>query len=556
MNMNYIEIVKDEKKDIVIGEFGAVVCNYAQPTGTPRHKWPKLFMHFDHTHGVMNQGYNFAHDDDCRPDNIGRFRFCYSPCYEAAVKALKPKTPEELEENMIALRKRGDKLCLGRYVEQWFDVNEKQMIERYTEKCGEILDDLEVIFKDYSQLKRKTMDIRGKSPFNTDKMSTNYKPQLDSELDEILNNLDTCFTAINELSGTILIIDENFIQPQSVLIGITSNLEDIGTIMQGLEQKLCYYDNSTKTKLKISDIQKSLQDVHEKLQTASEELKKWKDEPYHFLTLNSYMVCRCGGLLSFDEAGQTYHEVLDRIAQNTENLVNFIEQECNAWYESYLEWNLNYNFASELKKEQEQEIKESKQAIEKARDLKNSIDVNPELETVDDIYNGIHIELWSHAYYDELKTQAIGILSLLTAVVRGGTFWSMAVNFYKWCDEGITGRRTTFPDLVDASSFYVPFITFKPAVTGLTILSIITTVPSLFYTSNATWVEEIRITFFTDNYAIIGSQKIDEYGRETQKPEFKKMPRFEYFNCHESNGLKWKLNGEAGIKYEAYVSNG
>ena len=109
-------------KNRVIAEYGALVCNYAQPPGTSIYEWNKTYIHFDHSHSVTNLGHGFAHDDDCKPDNIGRFRFCYSPYYEAAVRALKAETAEELEENMLALKKRGDKLCLGRYVEQWFDV--------------------------------------------------------------------------------------------------------------------------------------------------------------------------------------------------------------------------------------------------------------------------------------------------------------------------------------------------------------------------------------------------------------------------------------------------
>ncbi len=149
-------------KNRVIAEYGALVCNYAQPPGTSIYEWNKTYIHFDHSHSITNLGHGFAHDDDCKPDNIGRFRFCYSPYYEAAVRALKAETAEELEENMAALKKRGDKLCLGRYVEQWFDVDEKEMIERYTQKCQEIFDILEALHENYMQLKRKTMDIRKK----------------------------------------------------------------------------------------------------------------------------------------------------------------------------------------------------------------------------------------------------------------------------------------------------------------------------------------------------------------------------------------------------------
>ena len=544
-------------KNRVIAEYGALVCNYAQPPGTSIYEWNKTYIHFDHSHSITNLGHGFAHDDDCKPDNIGRFRFCYSPYYEAAVRALKAETAEELEENMLALKKRGDKLCLGRYVEQWFDVDEKEMIERYTQKCQEIFDILEALHENYMQLKRKTMDIRKKNPFNTDKMASDYKPQLDRKIDEEFKKLDTHFAAVNELSGTIFIIDENFVQPQSVLTGITSNLDDINAILTELTQNIHCYENSEKVESKISYIQSVIQGVEGKIRIAPVEFEKWKDAPYHFLTLDSYMVCRCGGILSFHRDGQAYHNVLDRITKATEDLINFVEQKCKEWYESYIVWELNYDIVPELQTERSKEIKNSKQAMEKAANLKNSIDVNPELKTVDDIYNGIHLEFWSHAYYDELKTQGVGLLSLVSALIdHGGNWLSMGIVVYQWHKEGDTDRYMTPIDIVDASNFFTPWINNESVLRSINFLSVITTIPAFLYTSNATWVEEIRITFFTDDYAVLASQKIDEDGFKVKEPEFEKMYKFDYLDRHESDGVKWKLNGEQGIKYEAYITNG
>lgn len=96
----------------------------------------------------------------------------------------------------------------------------------------------------------------------------------------------------------------------------------------------------------------------------------------------------------------------------------------------------------------------------------------------------------------------------------------------------------------------------ESVLNSLNFLSVITTIQAFLYTSNATWVEEIRITFFTDDYAVLASQKIDEDGFKVKEPEFEKMYKFDYLDRHESNGVKWKLNGEQGIKYEAYITNG
>lgn len=555
MNLKDNERLVD--KSMLIAEHAAVVCNYAQEPGLSRDQWLKEYIHFDDAHRVIEGKFGLAHDKDCKPiENIGRFRECYAPQYKLALDAIINVSEKELEENKAASLRSllGYKKCLGRYLAQWFDADDKLKVETYTSECDALLDDISLIKSEFLWFVAEVYVIIGKvSPYGT--KPPDYNKELHEPMEAHIDNIrDVIIPEINELSDYIMPLEEDFSQAESNIKSLNTKLGTIKSIMDKMKGLLDKFSRTGELS-RLESTKKLIDNARVKITDIQKNITDWVLVPCNLITTKSYLVCKCGGILSFYDNGQSYDDMCDQIVQATEDLFEFMKQQSNDWYNGWDEYQTDSSdLASNTHREKE--LRNSKQAVKITENLKEatSTNTNPEMKSIDDARNAIHLEFWSHAYFEEGESFATGILSILSMFMGGMNYLlSMSLLFYQFTKED-KNRPLEWEDAGSVADILSPFydIDFISKASGL--LGAYSAITSLFYTSNDTWTEEIRTTFFTDDYAVIGRQKIKEDGTKNGNPKFEKIDYFYYMESPYSDGIKWKLDGVKGEEYDTYLA--
>ncbi len=553
--------IKKVESSKLITDHAALGCNYAQESGTPEKDWNVTYIHFDHNHGIEQGGYGYAHADDCQPiENVGRFRKCYSPYYVPALRAIRNVSQQELQENKAAADRaslpHGFKQCLGRYLDEWFDADDSKTMYTYTDECKVLINELDIIKKSVLVFKRSVLSILGIDVYGREKLAADYDEKLNLKVIGYIKSIDTTLSGIGDLSDCIKLFNDDLTQPCNVITGIINNLNSLPKLMKNIKDTLAGHE---KTKGKeVTYYDHTLQLIKEeipKFESAMGKLEVWKPKEHHLITTDSYLVCKCGGFVKVLNDGQGFVDAYDRIVKATENLIISIKKECTEWYDGWHAEGADLT-DSIVKREQ----LNSEQAMKKISNLESG-HVN---EITDDFFNTIYVEFWSHAYFDELESQNYGVLALVSVFAPSyvGVPLGIALVFYQYSkvnkDDPISFSE--YNNILGTwrghINYYQKMAEYAKLCKGLATLndvtSVITAIPSLIYTSNATWIEEIRITFFTEEYAVVGKQKLNEDGTSNEKSKVNITKRYDYLQGLDGDILKFRMEG-GDKNYESYV---
>lgn len=525
---------KNGEQPKLITDHAGLGCNYAQPIGTPEKDWNRTYIHFTHSHGIEQGEDEYAHDDDCIAiKNVGCFRKCYSPYYSSALLAIRNAAEAEIQENKIAASMPGGfKRCMGRYLNEWFDADDSTIMYSYVNDCEDLVVRLENIKKEVRKYKNEVYDCLGIDVYKREYYAANYDSELYEKVKGYGNQIDTTIRGMGDLADCITIFNEDFKQPQNVITGIINSLNSLLHYMKNIKEAITGSKSLVGKNIPdYSEVKAAIEKIIPDLKDAQSDLKNWVPKERHLITTESYLVCKCGGFVKVLDDGQGYVDTFDRIVTATEDLIILMKEYCQEWLDG---WH------SEEFDDRDPTVKEerinSEQAMAKINDLMNG-KVN---ELTDNFYDTVFLEFWSHAYFEEIESQTIGILSLVSVFAPPyiGVPLAIGLTLYQYSkkDGSEPVDVTALNDILTMYRGYINYYAkckeYVKLCTGLAkvndIASFVTAIPCLIYTSNATWIEQIRITIFTDRYAVVGTQYLNQDGSKKGTADISRPYIFDY----------------------------
>lgn len=517
---------------------------------------------------TQNGGMN-AHKKSCVAyENIMPFSKCVSPYYIDTITELlesdSPQVNEHREEYKkyrdAAIAKKNQNIqeikegtCILALLDEWFDPDEKMIIEENRELMNQFHQSMEG---------EKGITITG------------IKNQIQTRLEIIINRHGReetlkCTWAV-ETIGDLEIEINSLLEKQEELTNKIINIDDIdydgdqnelndlydviGLLITGVEimkALLPDYQHSSCDKI-IERLNNYKIEVDERIK----QLRGQKKQTYSLITTDSFLVCRCKGLITFLSSGQEHKDYADNLLKR---LVELIDRSIEIHQ-------INYNSFNNSKTMKDMAIIFG-EAIDQFKHLKEyALSSEPEKNSASKY--PVFVQSISKSYYDEIANILMGVLSI--AALASG----MAIPQYFVA--GIDMARAIAP-IVSVIFGKDDANEFDGAVAGVSVasdletigeslnvlgntgakvntpLTIMLAVGNFFYVSDNTWIEEVRITMFIKKYAFVSIQHLNEkgervsfYDSEVGKTEYKIAYYDQSTYQSIAAGIQW--TEEAGIK--------
>jgi len=142
------------------------------------------------------------------------------------------------------------------------------------------------------------------------------------------------------------------------------------------------------------DIITPLEEAIENVQTVYDQACEFKLEQRHWVTMESYLICRGGGVLSFLSNGQEYYDYCDALVEIIQNLTDLFIEDCQERRLKNLRKYVSYTLGAD------DEGYSYGQAIEALQIYKQMLSDTGGLEPLK-MKSPIILELVSHAYQVE-----------------------------------------------------------------------------------------------------------------------------------------------------------
>lgn len=542
--MAYSQSTKDEieqeryeiakEKDVVV--HGArIIC---QTAGADKQS---NYLLINDGHGFMENGNLCAHDGNCIPiKNIGPFEKCTSPEAENALTELVKTAPKDSKERLqaaldvfrIGKTSHTKKFppCTLQLLDRWFDADEKEIVEYSMGSGSRIIGDIEDL-----QIKLKDSIVSAIGTYETEKYLGNKNITKD-ECTEKINVLkgikeiiiEKCLKVYRGINTKILVNDGSFND-------ITTELEEAKPFVKDIAEEWEKAHTAHVDLENYDDYKELIENIFKSIQTQIDEIDNWKEDSYHLITTGSFLVCRCGGLITFKDSGQNLKTTADNLATS---ILTTITQ--------FKEYHRTLMEIPDAKKDEiiDHQWSSHKAAAEGLERFENMLIENGGNTSPDTC---IYMELICKSYNDEVNKllmtaltlismipgmEILGIgLAIYTAVTMGNDAQGAAdgasatIELFEAIkesgDEGGILKNLGAGALVNANKLY----TYATIVTNL------------LYVSYDTFIENIKVTVFTEHYAYIDNRKLKETGE--LEPEFlPKVHKKEDYT--DATGLKWK----------------
>ena len=557
---------KDEKDKVVV-DGAKIHCSYAKEITTGKDLYVNLRIPC--SHGLLQNDHLCAHEKNCVPiENIPPFFYCISPFYENMLNYINAWDSQGPNiQYAIQSYKQGESYrpCLLPLLDRWMNVSEKAISENYFKIVLEY--DFEPL---WNKLKYFCEDTRKKA-WDVFKHRIEISYGYSEDLEHVIKdeNAETDYyyemeklKNIEEVQEKIklLLKDDKFFVFGTDYEYVVHHTKEILDALQEIKeytidvQQKVFVDREHYLKQE-QVLNQAIEQVNEVYQSAS----KFKPEATHWVTMESYLICRGGGVLSFYTSGQEYYEYCQFWIVETLNLVNALIDDCHdrlltkrRKFFEYTRTGIDVEGYSYQK---------AIEFLENYKEVMYSDEIS-----IEELKAPIYIEFVSHAYKEEVHrnvSNIIGIIMPFTGLVVVPVLIGM-VNL----KEAIEGG--------DLLSGIVEGISLDEAVGGKidpnlgkivykvnTIGSLIMTIISFFMQSNEEWIEEIKLTVYCNNTEEIGLKdysgdydmvhtaycKYDEKGTKVGEYVYNVGKKRDYI----ANGWEWNITPAAWFIYKKHV---
>ena len=172
----------------------------------------------------------------------------------------------------------------------------------------------------------------------------------------------------------------------------------------------------------------------------------------------------------------------------------------------------------------------------------------------------ICLEFVSHSFNDEVTARRGALLAIMSV---GAGFWPLTltctmIDFSQSVKDpnDINLLPTLISDAIGVISDIKALEYFPKLVNSNNWYALLTNLDKFFYTSDETWVEDLKITVFTEDYVIIGKQKLDkDCNIIVDKPVIEIHSKVDYAVDADGN-VGWKNEDGAYIQSVDHVGIG
>ena len=527
-----------------------ITCSYAGKSKTPD------YLYIPDGHGIMEGERNCAHDEDCIPiRNIKPFHYCQSLYAKQAIMALLPTVSAEEQkrynEALSAIKYNETHLdkkivpCVLALLDRWFDVDEKNIVTDSMKFGREILLEINDLKKKLSKSLKNAIDITYKlyvftlytsSPEVYIEYMNHYE-----KLKSIKAELDKLYPEFSLFAISIDMGDNKF-------YGTIKNLKDIengvNKIIKDMDDAHEIYSNL--------DEYETLKTEFQELVSQTKKLKSkiidWKEKEYHLILTNSFLVCRCGGIISFLTSGQEHMLRAKTLLKSILDTATRFKDHCVKGQTDY------------CIREIENDVYESYKHAAEGLEIFEKIVGPSTSEEIKVPQVPIYMELISHSYNEEIKQK------MLTALAVIGTYSKLITFVCSFITIAQIDMESNDPsDVVSGVSADINALNTLEIIDKLggkkivyvnNLYGKIMNIAGVLYTSYDTWIECVRITVFTDTHAHVKEQYMDKDGRcRSGLNDAHIYSKADYITNCQGRGLQWKEDPGAYLTRREHIGD-
>lgn len=544
-NMRY-QVPKNE----IVVHGAKITCSYAGKSKTPD------YLYIPDNHGIMEGERNCAHDEDCIPiRNIKPFKYCQSYYAKQAIMALLPTASAEEQkrynEALSAIKYNethfDQKLvpCVLALLDRWFDADEKNIVTDSMKFGREILLDIKGLQKKLNKSLNKAINstyilYAGALYILPKDVYIEYMNHW-QKLKKIKEELKKIFSEFDLFAISIDMGDNKF-------HGTIKNLEDIEDRLNKIIKDMDEAHNIYSRLDGYNTLKTEFQELVSETKKLKSTIINWKEKEYHLILTNSFLVCRCGGIISFLTSGQEHMLRAKTLLKSILDTVTRFKDHCIKGQTDY------------CIREIENDVYESYKHAAEGLEIFEKV-VGPATdEMLESPQVSIYMELISHSYNDEMRQRILTALAVIGNESKMITFLCSIITLCL-----INEESADTSDVVSGISANIDALnTFEiidqlggkkiTYVNGL--YGNIMNIQGALYTSYETWIECVRITVFTDTHAHVKEQYMDINGRcRDGINDAHIYSKADYITNCQGRGLQWKENPGAYLARREHIGD-
>lgn len=546
-------LVMDDRNKIIV-DGAKITCTYAQETGGVKPAF--VYLRIDCNHGFLENGHLCAHEDTCVPElNIPKFKFCTSPYYLNMLQLLnawESEDPQLIEAARVYSNAGTWLPCIQPLLDKWMNVSEKSVIEDYFDLALEF--DFAPISKEIDLFMKQTGNKADLLCMEGVQKEGYIPTEEQIERDRVnIENINKVKATKKAISKNKKIIEKNLAAGEfyvknlelehvkDQLKAICDQLQEIKNAVGNLYSVLPYNEKQYK---KVTDM---LDEAITEVEALYNNVVNFKPKERHWLTMDSYLICRGGGILSFYSSGQEYEDYCNLLLDRIRELTQLIITEC----EDRLSNNRREGSGSYIGTISDEEGYSYKKVIEVMETYQRMLDGENIKE--EEIKTGVILELVSNSYFEEIRKKTMALVSIAVLMAGNPTVSLVyaAVGLASAVKDGnlITGYNSAI-SIDEVTQQTLPKAAYKYNNYFAYILAAI----DFLSRSSETWIREINLTIFCENakelsdwapdyevdYAFMGTLVLKSDGTRDEASPFraKIKLRKEYTQSCEWNSTK------------------
>lgn len=569
------------EKGTMVLDTAKVGCRYAQTNKDPDF-WDVRRVRIDHNPGDEQHGCKVMHNHNCikgEEREAIKFRYCYSPYYLTALESLKTLYPENEEYQnaySIAYKRAHPKSeedlkappCVLAVLDTWFEYSDVEISDRYN-KLLDAISPIKVYY--YDQVKRlrdwankeiqdKREELKKGIPVSQPSNAT--KKQDTKELEQAMADAKE-EARLFELKQKIAPL---YKKRQSLIDEMEDYWEDILVFEQGYQSKLVELGNTVQKYIddwtaivkdagldlsnsNYTSFVDTLSVISENALSIGESMVNWETVTDNALMTSSFLICKCGGKIQFLSDGQQHYLYCVKILKKFTKLLKD-----TAGYLQGLLDNRCYYYGPE------ENIIYMNSAKTSFSNVADAFEETGKEFVLDHDTLAMELRFITRGYNKEkAKKQAalIGMMVLTPIAIEGSlaaTFGSegvgVAISAGLWIydsinivnqseeelDENVKGDLTTIANdttsvVSSIAAWDIKYLKHvnktEKAVSALgnptIVISFLNSLSGMFYTSEEDWIEDIEVTAFTKDLAIIAKERYDDQVEEVKPFDGKEM---------------------------------
>lgn len=489
--------------------------------------------------GAMQDGKSCANDQNYIPfKNVQPFAACHSLETKEVLTILSASATAEqkkrydaalqvIKHNETASRYYTPVPCTLPLLKQWFDADEKEIvtdsmgmeieiklelmdIERKT--AASLKDALNLIEAKIEEDLKESMEPGGRKADIGEYLDKKVKlKKIKKELDDLCLDLVKTVDTESQIDGNVFkdTMKHQLDEAKKKINKITDKWDEAHQVQSKL---MDYYD-----------LRSELQNEVGHINSLMKKLDNWKESENHLLTMNSFLVCRCGGIITIADSGQSFQKVVDTLMSSILTRVREFAEQCRTGMVDYCDKAFDYS---------DHKWSSYKAAAEGLEYFEQML-TGPKEEKKIDVC--VYLQLICHSYNDEIKKRLMSFLSLISCASTG---LSIGLAVYDiLTSDNVADNTSSSISLMEAAGEFEGSILYK--VDNL--YSAIDSAMGFFYVSYDTWVEDVVITVFTDTHAHVSESWLKKDGSlKSKKGTINMYTESDYIAGDMGRGLKWK----------------